>query len=117
VTFDLRGLLANQAALLMLPIFVVLLLVIRGLPALLAAPVGASGKDRISIVLFAATGLPIIVAVSNIGVDSGYLPQWISTALVGAGMLSVLIFPTTALLIRGFTSSRKPDPGARVHPH
>jgi len=37
------------------------------------------------------------VAVTDIGVDSGTLPAGTASALVGAGMLSVLLFPLLAL--------------------
>jgi len=50
--------------------------------------------------LFGATGLPIIVAVTGIGVERGELDAGLAAALVGAGMLSVLIFPALALALR-----------------
>jgi Kef-type K+ transport system membrane component KefB len=97
VTFDLQALLDSTTALLLLPVFLVLLLVVRGLPGMLSAPAGAVGADKRATVLFSATGLPIIVAVTGIGVDAGYLEPGMASALVGAGMLSVLLFPLLAL--------------------
>jgi len=97
VTFDLSALLSSTSALLLLPVFLILLLVVRGLPGLLTAPAGTSAADKRAMVLFSATGLPIIVAVTAIGVDSGNLPAGTASALVGAGMLSVLLFPLLAL--------------------
>lgn len=97
VTFDLQALLSSTTALLLLPMFLVLLLLVRGLPGLLSAPVGAVGADKRATVLFSATGLPIIVAVTAIGVDGGFLEAGTASALVGAGMLSVLLFPLLAL--------------------
>lgn len=51
-----------------------------------------------------ATGLPIIVAVTAIGVSAGVLPSApaaaLVAALVAAGMLSVLLFPLLAMTIR-----------------
>ena len=44
------------------------------LPGLLSAPPGSDAADKRAIVLFCATGLPIIVAVTGIGVDAGDLP-------------------------------------------
>ena len=55
----------------MLPLFVVLLLVVRGLPSMLAAPPDSNRRDRIATAFFGATGLPIIVAVTAIGVERG----------------------------------------------
>jgi Kef-type K+ transport system membrane component KefB len=97
VTFDLQALLDSTAAMLLLPLFVVLLLLVRGLPGMLSAPAGAVGADKRATVLFSATGLPIIVAVTGIGVEAGYLEAGMASALVGAGMLSVLLFPLLAL--------------------
>ena len=78
----------------------VLLLIVRGIPGALAAPPGATRADRRSLLLFAATGLPIIVAVTDIGLDEKALQPGTAAALVGAGMLSVLLFPALALLGR-----------------
>lgn len=95
--FDLRSLTSSPGAIVLLVIFTLLLLLIRGTSGLFTAPPGASMADRRAIVLFAATGLPIIVAVTQIGTTSGDLPDTIASALVGAGMLSVLLFPLIAL--------------------
>ena len=57
-------------------------------------------RDLVATALFGATGLPIIVAVTAIGVDQGDLATGTAAALVGAGMLSVLLFPLIALAIR-----------------
>ena len=97
VTFDLQALLDSTTAMLLLPVFVVLLLLVRGLPGMLSAPAGSVGADKRATVLFSATGLPIIVAVTGIGVEAGYLEPGMASALVGAGMLSVLLFPLLAL--------------------
>ena len=97
VTFDLESLLSSTQALLLLPVFLLLLLVVRGLPGLLSAPINSVPADKRAIVLFCATGLPIIVAVTNIGLSTGDLPAGTASALVGAGMLSVLLFPLLAL--------------------
>ncbi|HEY4993096.1 MAG TPA: cation:proton antiporter [Nakamurella sp.] len=97
VTFDLDALVSSPTALVLLPVFLVLLLLVRGLPGLLTAPIGAVAADRRAIVLFTATGLPIIVAVTGIGVATGELAAGTAAALVGAGMLSVLLFPLLAL--------------------
>jgi len=97
VTFDLDALLSSRQALLLLPVFLILLVLVRGLPGLLSAPINAVPADKRAIVLFCATGLPIIVAVTNIGLATGDLAAGTASALVGAGMLSVLLFPLLAL--------------------
>ena len=97
IDFDLRALTASPVALAMVPLFLLLLLIIRGLPSLLAAPPNSTPADKRAVVLFGATGLPIIVAVTAIGRDEGLISSGIASALVGAGMLSVLLFPLLAL--------------------
>ncbi len=110
LTFDLQALLSDPQNLIMLPIFLVLLLLVRGSVGLLTAPVGTDGADRRAIVLLCATGLPIIVAVTGIGVESGDLPVGTASALVGAGMLSVLLFPLIAFTQRHQSAvMRTPD--------
>ncbi|WP_350349705.1 cation:proton antiporter [Agromyces sp. G08B096] len=110
VTFDLEALLSDVRVLLLVPIFLALLLLVRGIPSSFAAPAGASFRDRAATALFGATGLPIIVAVTAIGVEQGDLTTGVAAALVGAGMCSVLVFPLVALAIR---SRRRdaPPPG------
>jgi hypothetical protein len=59
--------------------------------------------------LLGATGLPIVVAVTDIGVDSGDLPAGTAAALVGAAMLSVLLYPLIGLALH----RRAPDGGVK----
>lgn len=109
VNFDLQALTGSSSAMLMLPLFLVALLVLRGTTAQLSAPPGASVRDRTALGLLAATGLPIIVAVTAIGVDHKMIDTGTAAALVGAGMLSVLLFPLFGMLIRG-DAARLVDP-------
>jgi hypothetical protein len=102
----------GPTALLLLVGFAVLFLLVRGLSGLFSAPVGATAADRRAIVLLTATGLPIIVAVTTIGTTSGDLPRPVASALVGAGMLSVLAFPLLAVAQRRHTGG-----ALRVPPH
>ncbi|NLA29351.1 MAG: cation:proton antiporter [Propionibacterium sp.] len=105
VTFDLSTLIAQPGLFGLLAIALVLLLVIRGVPSMLAAPQGSTLADRGALALFGATGLPIIVAVTQIGVSGGQLSSGVAAALVGAGMLSVLIFPAAALTLHNRAQS------------
>lgn len=47
--------------------------------------------------LLQATSLPFIVAATQIGQDLGVIDAAASAAFIGAGLLSVLVFPITAL--------------------
>jgi len=52
---------------------------------------------RLQLGLFSATGLPIIVAVTAVAVDSGQMTHAGQSIVVGAGMLTVLLLPVLAL--------------------
>jgi Kef-type K+ transport system membrane component KefB len=114
VRLDLAGLVADPAALLRVPLFLAALLLARGVPALLYRR-RLGGRTTAAAALLQATSLPFVVAATQIGVATGELSPVTATALVGAGLLSVLAFPATALaLLRGGTDrpATHPDPSA-----
>ncbi|TQJ29829.1 transporter (CPA2 family) [Microbacterium sp. SLBN-146] len=100
VTFDLAALLAEPLLLVAVPLTVVALIVVRGIPSMLVAPPGSSRSDRVAVGLLGATGLPIIVAVTAIGVEEQVITSATASVLVGAGMLSVLLLPLIATTLR-----------------
>jgi Kef-type K+ transport system membrane component KefB len=97
MTIDLDALFGSARALVELPIFLVLFLVVRGLPALLLYRDVLEPVERRALALLSATELPLVVAITTIGVDSGHMRPSTAAALVGAGVLSVLIYPALAL--------------------
>jgi hypothetical protein len=88
----------------MVPIFLAALVAARGLPALLYR--GAiDGRHTAIAGLMQATSLPFIVAATAIGLELGLIDAAGSAALIGAGLLSVLMFPVIGLvLLRGVTA-------------
>src|SRR5919205_3749712 len=98
VRFDLDALTASASNLAMVPVFLVALLVVRGLPALMYRRV-VDGSHTAIAGIMQATSLPFIVAATAIGMDLGLIDAAASAALIGAGLLSVLIFPLTGLLL------------------
>src|SRR4051812_20147939 len=98
VRFDLDALTASASALVMVPLFLAALVVVRGLPALLYRRL-IDGRRVLVAGLMQATSLPFIVAASTIGVDLGLVDPAGSAALIGAGLLSVLLFPLGGLLL------------------
>src|SRR5437667_5265403 len=98
IRLDLTGLLHNPSALVRVPVFLLALLVVRGLPALLG--LRASGpRATLALGLLQATSLPFIVTATQIGVVLGKITPVTAAALVCAGLLSVLIFPLSALTL------------------
>ena len=80
-----------------LVVFFVLFLAVRGLPALLFYRHDLPMRGRVQMMLLTATALPLLVALAAIGLDSGTMLPENAAALVGAGVLSVIVFPAVAV--------------------
>ena len=96
VQFDLRALLGSPSALVLVPLFLLALLVIRGAPALLYRWQVGMRRAMVAGLLQATSLTVIIVAAVQIGLALGLLTKTTGAALVAAGLLSVLIFPISA---------------------
>jgi len=96
--FDLRALFASPSSLLRLPLFLIALLAVRGLPALLYRR-DLGSRRAIAAGLLQATSLPFIVAATAIGLGLGLIAPATGAALVSAGLLSVVAFPIVALML------------------
>jgi len=98
MTFDLTALLTSVKAILLLPLFVALLLVVRGTPVWFYRA-DLSRPERLAFVFYTSMGLPVLIAVTNIGIQSGRMVPEVGAALIGAGMVSVLVFPALAAYV------------------
>lgn len=96
--FDTGALFATASTLARVPIFLAALLIIRGAPALLYRPMVGTRRTFVA-GLLQATSLPFIVAVTTIGLELHEMTKPTASALVAAGLLSVVVFPTTAVLL------------------
>jgi Kef-type K+ transport system membrane component KefB len=106
VRYDLDALVADASNLVMLPIFLAALVVVRGLPALVYRRAIGARETAVAGIL-QSTSLPFIVAATSIGAQLHLVDAAESAALIGAGLLSVLIFPATGLaLLRGSAAPR-----------
>lgn len=112
VNFDLDSLLESTSTMLRVPMFLALMLAVRGLPALLVYRGLLSTRERGSLVFLQATALPLLVVITEIGLSTDQMTTQNATALVGAGMLSVLIFPLVGFAVLGV--ERSPDADADV---
>jgi Kef-type K+ transport system membrane component KefB len=97
--FNLDALLNGGTALLRVPVFLALFLVIRGLPLVLYRN-DLGRRDRWATAFYSATALPLVVAVTTIAVSTGHMRSENAAALVGAAMISVFVFPLLALTLR-----------------
>ncbi|PFG43322.1 transporter (CPA2 family) [Isoptericola jiangsuensis] len=111
VTLDVASLAADPRVLLTVPLYTVLFLLVRGVPTFVAHRRGLGKRDAAALGTLSATGLPLIVVVTAVGVDAGELPEAHAAALVAAGMLSVLVFPISAARMQ-----RLPSSGGRAVP-
>ena len=96
MTLDLRSIAESPARLV---VFFVLFLVVRGLPALLFYRHDLPVRARVQMMLLTATALPLLVALAHIGRESGTMLPENAAALVGAGVLSVIVFPAVAVTL------------------
>ena len=103
---------------------VAIMLVIRGGGVWLAEtwlhvhPDLTSNRDRARVGLYAATGLPIIVAVTDVAVGGDLMRAEEAAVLVAAGAVTVLLFPLLAELINapGSDTSSDSGPGSEAGP-
>ena len=98
VRFELNTLFATTTNLARVPIFLAALLVARGLPALVYRSL-ATRLQTLAAALLQATSLSFLVVAGQIGVQLNLLRPAAYAALVAAGLLSVLLFPLTALTL------------------
>jgi Kef-type K+ transport system membrane component KefB len=93
---DVGALVNSPSALARVPLLLLALLAARGIPALLYAP-SLGRRAAVTAGLLQATSLPFIVTATQIGLLVGLLDPVTATAMVCAGLASVLVFPALAL--------------------
>ncbi len=99
--FDIASIEHKPAILYRLAIFLGLLLVVRGLPALVIYWKTLPMRQRTALVFLQSTALPLIVVITEIGISTHKMLPVNATALVGAGMASVLLYPLIGFAIMG----------------
>lgn len=95
MNLDVGALVHSAKTMLLLPIFLALFLLVRGMPVFLYHN-DLTKKERWPFMLYSATALPMVVAITGIGVRTGRMQSDVAAALVGAGLISVLLFPMIA---------------------
>ena len=99
IEFNLDAL-GSADALAKLLLFLGLFLVVRGGPALALYRGVLDARDRLALAFFCATELPLVVAITTIAIDEGEMRTSTAAGLVGAAMLSTLIYPFIGLALR-----------------
>ncbi len=119
IEFDLDAL-GSVGAVLKMLLFLVLFLVVRGLPAMALYRNVFNLRDRAAFAFYTATELPLVLAITTIAVEVGEMKSSTAAGLVGAAMLSTLIFPFVGLALRRHAEAEadkdKPPPAAAQAP-
>jgi len=119
IEFDLAAL-GSAAALGKLAMFFALFLVVRGVPALLLYRNVLSVRDRAALAFYSATELPLVVAITTIAIDADKMRPSTAAGLVGAAMLSTLVYPFVAMALRKDAideqSEEPPAPSGEIAP-
>ncbi len=101
MALDISALADDPIRALELPLFVVLFLIVRGVPALLLYRNAlAERRDRLALGFFSATQLPLVVAITTIAVGEGHMRASTAASLVAAGIISTALFPIIGLRLR-----------------
>jgi Kef-type K+ transport system membrane component KefB len=97
MTLDLTALAQDPLRML---IFFGMLLVVRGLPSLLVYRRVLPARQRLEMTFITATTMPLLVALAEIGERDGVMLPATAAAMIGAGVLSVLVYPLIAVVLR-----------------
>jgi Kef-type K+ transport system membrane component KefB len=95
LNFDLDSLLHDASAAALVPLFVVVLLAARGLPALVFRR-ELGPRRTLAAGLLQAVSLGFIVVGTELGMELGLLGRSTGAAFVTAGLVSVIVFPLAA---------------------
>jgi Kef-type K+ transport system membrane component KefB len=114
IQFDLAAL-GSLGAIAKLATFFVLFLIVRGAPALLLYRGVLGARDRAALAFYSATELPLVVAITTLATQTGHMRASTAAGLVGAAMLSTLVFPFVGLALRRHSEADR-EPHAEAGP-
>jgi Kef-type K+ transport system membrane component KefB len=117
MTLDVKGLAQDPRALAGVPVLIVALLVVRGLP-ILSLRHELRRRELFASAVLQATSLPFLLTVAQIGVQMRLLERTTAAALIAAGVASVLAFPPLGqrLLAASDLDPAEPDTSQRDSP-
>jgi Kef-type K+ transport system membrane component KefB len=81
-------------------LFAALMLLVHVVPVLLIYRRELATRERWQMAFVVSTALPLVVAIAEIGRRNGTMLPENAAALVGAGVLTVLVFPAIAVALR-----------------
>ena len=101
MNLNVEALFSSASGVLKMITFFFLFLVVRGVPALLLYRQVLDHTERVALALMCSTQLPLVLAITTLATNSGHMRSSTAAALVGAAVLSTLIFPAIGLRLRG----------------
>ena len=111
INFDLHALIHMPKVLLLVPLFTAIFLFTRALPTWAFFRSALTTAEVRTLAVLSATGLPLIVVITTLGVSEHRMKPQNAAALVAAGMLSVLVYPLIGLRWLGKDASATEAPG------
>jgi Kef-type K+ transport system membrane component KefB len=96
IKFDVATLGQDTTTMLLVPAFALLFLLVRGAPVFFYRGLMAKGQRVAFALCSAVPSLSIVVVITEIGARTQTVTPDVCAALVGAALLSVLLFPTSA---------------------
>jgi Kef-type K+ transport system membrane component KefB len=99
--FHAHELFHNASTLERVPIYLGLFLLVRGLPVFVVYLRLLGLRQRVALGILQSTALPLLVVITQIGLATHHMLPVNATALVGAGMVSVLVFPLVGFAVAG----------------
>jgi Kef-type K+ transport system membrane component KefB len=97
---DIDALFGSPSGVLKLVLFFGLFLVVRGTPALVLYRGILDRRARLALAFFTSTQLPLVLAITALAQDSGDMRSSTAAALIGAAVLSTLVYPMVGLRLR-----------------
>ncbi len=98
---DIEVLFTEPAAVAKMITFFFLFLIVRGVPAMLLYRRVLDRRERVALALMCSTQLPLVLAITALATNAGQMRASTAAALVGAAVLSTLVFPAAGLRLRG----------------
>jgi len=105
---NVAALFSHPLILAMMPLYAALMLLVRGIPALLLYRAALTKAERIALALHLGTQISLVVPITGIAVQRGLMPGPQGAAMVGGAILTTLFFPALA---RRFLQAGGPEPG------
>ncbi|HKG66754.1 MAG TPA: cation:proton antiporter [Solirubrobacteraceae bacterium] len=108
---DIDALFASASGVVKLFVFFGLFLVVRGVPALVLYRQLLDRRDRVALALFSSTQLPLVIAITTLAQDGGHMRSSTAASLIGAAVLSTLVYPIVGLRLRAEPPVAAEPPG------